>query len=707
MAVPYIDLFNLAYSTSISESLKSEILESTNLPLFESEITIDKDIYESIYFLDELAYSNMSEGLINSIIDDVFEGCSEEYLEEVYEAYVRAKALMYISEGTAPIGLTGLRKEFNNVANEKPKKSLFKRIVGGAADKIKGAVDKVSRWANTPNEPSARAKEANQIRNDAIRDRKVKAIQGWIDKSAEKNKPQMTGEQIQKATNKSIERHKRKVALQGLRDNTNQGATKVEVNNNPDTDDSKRQKKIEYLKKFMSKEEPSMSKQDLLKSQSKSITRHRLKELSKKTHGEVQGTEPSSNISLEDKVAVKKSKDRHAKKLEKQRENDSFKSAREYAKAFDDSFKKYKLPKISTPTSTGSKEAITTATNKNEPKSEVASTGTNKPEVAETTTNTGAQGKKSQKRGSKKKNSEGNKVTSNKTSTDKPTGDNPAPTITGKPEAIDSATNKKDKEKVSDEEWKAYLEKQKSQEGSKKASVGSKDSSKAPVATIEAPAKPEKKENVQDKKDEEASTSTEEKTTTETSMPAPSTTGSSSAVDSITGKNDDSPKGKSGKGEKSEGINLVDQVKAAQAQRKGKSNSKVTVGDKDIDSKEPEVKSTEAPTQPVKKEEPKKVNDKGTSSNIPSNLSPEYKKQLEQLYSSRDRVTKELEDYEKFPDYKPSRTSLESARGRLADINNRIKSLLGYSSETDSKEEGPSEAALRRIERQNKKHGRG
>ena len=166
MAVPYIDLFNLAYSTSISESLKSEILESTNLPLFESEITISEDIYESIYFLDELAYSNMSEGLINSIIDDVFEGCSEEYLEEVYEAYVRAKALIYISEGTAPIGLTGLDKELNKIANEKPKRSLFKRVVGGAADKIKGAVDKVSKWANQSAQPSARAQEASKIRDE-------------------------------------------------------------------------------------------------------------------------------------------------------------------------------------------------------------------------------------------------------------------------------------------------------------------------------------------------------------------------------------------------------------------------------------------------------------------------------------------------------------------------------------------------------------
>ena len=210
MAVPYIDLFNLAYSTSISESVKNEIIDSIGLPIFESEIEVPEDIYESIYFLDELAYSDMSEELISSIIDDVFEGFSEEYLEEVYEAYVRAKALMYISEGAAPIGLTGLRKEFNDVANEKPKKSLFKRIVGGAADKIKGAVDKVSKWANKPAQLSARAKEAQQIRNDALRDREVSAIQGWMNKSAEKNKPQMTDEQVKKATDKAIRRNQEK-----------------------------------------------------------------------------------------------------------------------------------------------------------------------------------------------------------------------------------------------------------------------------------------------------------------------------------------------------------------------------------------------------------------------------------------------------------------------------------------------------------------
>ena len=111
MTVNYKELFDLAYSTRISESLKDEILTIVELPIQESTIELPQDIYESIYFLDNLAYSNMSEDLANEMIDRVFEGCSEEYIEEVYEAYIQAKAIQYVCEEAAPIGLKAIERE--------------------------------------------------------------------------------------------------------------------------------------------------------------------------------------------------------------------------------------------------------------------------------------------------------------------------------------------------------------------------------------------------------------------------------------------------------------------------------------------------------------------------------------------------------------------------------------------------------------------
>lgn len=164
MTVPYIDLFNLAYSTTISESVKDEIISQINLPVTESALEFPEDIYESIVFLDKMACSGISEGVVNEIIDKVFEGCSEEYLEEVYEAYIRAKALAYVCEDAAPIGLAGIKRE-NARREEAQKRAEEKRQARAEAigkfkegakragqevlGKIKGAVGKVKNWYKT------------------------------------------------------------------------------------------------------------------------------------------------------------------------------------------------------------------------------------------------------------------------------------------------------------------------------------------------------------------------------------------------------------------------------------------------------------------------------------------------------------------------------------------------------------------------------
>lgn len=164
MTVNYKELFDLAYSTRISESLKDEILSIVELPIQESTIELPQDIYESIYFLDTLAYSSMSEDLANEMIDRVFEDYSEEYLEQVYEAYIQAKAIQYVREEAAPVGLKAIERENKAREAAQAKKEERKRAVGkavgdfkegvkklgqGAISKVKDAVGKVKDWYKT------------------------------------------------------------------------------------------------------------------------------------------------------------------------------------------------------------------------------------------------------------------------------------------------------------------------------------------------------------------------------------------------------------------------------------------------------------------------------------------------------------------------------------------------------------------------------
>lgn len=204
MAVNYTKLFDVAYSTSIPESVKEAVFDRVELPITEG-LELSSDICECVRFLDNLAYSNMSEDLANSIIDDVFEGCSEEYIEEVYEAYVQAKSVQYISEadpdydpskysgdkfsyftkkGTARKGSYGLpmavrermRQEAQGkrAAKEKVQKAeARKEAIKGFFNKAKEGVSNTVNAAKNAVEAGKSA--ANQVKNSAI-EAKNKAV---------------------------------------------------------------------------------------------------------------------------------------------------------------------------------------------------------------------------------------------------------------------------------------------------------------------------------------------------------------------------------------------------------------------------------------------------------------------------------------------------------------------------------------------------
>ena len=153
MTVPYIDLFNLAYSTTISESVKEEIINHIELPLTEAAFEISDSAYESIVFLDSMAYSDMSEAVVNELIDRVFQGCNEEYLEEVYEAYIRVKALAYVCEDDSPESWNPKTYKKNITTpraikelEDKAKARQQGNFLSKAKEGIKNAVGKVKNW---------------------------------------------------------------------------------------------------------------------------------------------------------------------------------------------------------------------------------------------------------------------------------------------------------------------------------------------------------------------------------------------------------------------------------------------------------------------------------------------------------------------------------------------------------------------------------
>ena len=204
MRANYSELFNLAYSTAISESVKDEIINHIDLPICESEIEISENIYEGLYFLDELAYSNMSEGVVNDIIDRVFEGCSEEYLEEVYEAYVKFSALAYISEDSKfiygpdgkPVG-SYLRtpRAVQDILDKAKRRADRKAKVDRAISSVKGAVKDAAIAAGN------KATEIGKnISNTATAAKNSTIEAGKRAKEATVNKATQTANSLKKAT---------------------------------------------------------------------------------------------------------------------------------------------------------------------------------------------------------------------------------------------------------------------------------------------------------------------------------------------------------------------------------------------------------------------------------------------------------------------------------------------------------------------------
>ena len=86
----YNSLFNLLYSTEISEATKAEIINKIQEPVLES-CEAEPLVETYLELLDTLVYSTASESLIYNIIDEAFSQLSEETINEVSDEWVKRK----------------------------------------------------------------------------------------------------------------------------------------------------------------------------------------------------------------------------------------------------------------------------------------------------------------------------------------------------------------------------------------------------------------------------------------------------------------------------------------------------------------------------------------------------------------------------------------------------------------------------------------
>ena len=86
----YNSLFDLIYSTEISEATKDSIIDRIDFPINESA-EVQPIVETYIDLLDTLVLSTASEALIYNIIDEVFSSVDEAIINEVSDEWIKRK----------------------------------------------------------------------------------------------------------------------------------------------------------------------------------------------------------------------------------------------------------------------------------------------------------------------------------------------------------------------------------------------------------------------------------------------------------------------------------------------------------------------------------------------------------------------------------------------------------------------------------------
>ena len=159
--INYNKLFDVAYSDTIPESVKDSILDSVLDSIGEE---LNEDLQEEgsrcVGILENLALSNMSCSLVNSIIERAFTGLNEDFINEVSDAFINRAAKSALasrkaqrfSSGSSPIGLKGVQREAR-IQHAEDVARKTEPVKPSALDRLKGAVNKVKQAWGSNNKP--------------------------------------------------------------------------------------------------------------------------------------------------------------------------------------------------------------------------------------------------------------------------------------------------------------------------------------------------------------------------------------------------------------------------------------------------------------------------------------------------------------------------------------------------------------------------
>ena len=185
----YTELFNLLYSTRISESLKDTIINKLEYtPITEEVNECSSEVEACIQLIDTLAESSISEEVMFSVLDETFSFMNEEFIDEVFGEYIKRKADEYMKKrayNKAASNVIGLGDTFKKAeeagdaydkakeATKAAKVSSNPKSNGGALDKLKNAADKVKNFYDTFNrKPVSHADISAAIGREAIKNEK-------------------------------------------------------------------------------------------------------------------------------------------------------------------------------------------------------------------------------------------------------------------------------------------------------------------------------------------------------------------------------------------------------------------------------------------------------------------------------------------------------------------------------------------------------
>ena len=172
----YNKLFDVAYSDTLPEAVKASIFENV-LESIGAELNESLQTEDSYYasFLNTLINSTITEACLYDVIETTFSSLSEAEVEVLTEEFIKASVVNYISEagfGTPrPIGLAGLRKEWNKGEEKAPQPQATKP---SAMDKLKSAVGKVKSWVDKVREVNRPSTIAGINKLQAEKDARIK-----------------------------------------------------------------------------------------------------------------------------------------------------------------------------------------------------------------------------------------------------------------------------------------------------------------------------------------------------------------------------------------------------------------------------------------------------------------------------------------------------------------------------------------------------